>query len=159
MPASKHEAPAVASEDLQRRLESKSGEVERLAKVVEELRRRVTIQKDRQESMQKEEKGVASAFSELQEDMSKWAKSSSEAQAERLEKLKQAKEQVQQQLVKGKNQLREAKGKLRSSVQSIAQQRDPLELEAKVRAQAGRLREALTGVLQLACPVGSRSDS
>ena len=50
LPASKHAAPAVSREDLQTRLEIKSGEVERLAATVEELRRRVSMQSDRQES-------------------------------------------------------------------------------------------------------------
>ena len=143
LPTTKHGVPAVALEDLQTRLNIKSGEVDRLARVVNELRQRLSFQKDKQDSVLKEEQGIASAFSELQEDMGKWTEATSEEHASHMNKLKQAKEQVVQQLVKGHEQLREAQGKLRKSVQSVHQQKDPLELETRVKAQARRLREAL----------------
>ena len=146
LPTSKHGVPAITVDDLQHRLSIKSGEVDRLAKVVKDLHQRLSIQKSKQDSILNEGKGVASAFSELQEDVSKWTKSTSEAHAVQIGKLKEAKDQVHQQLVKGQAQLREAQGKLRKSVQGVAQQRDPLELEARVRAQAGRLIEALKGL-------------
>ena len=146
LPTSKHGVPAITVDDLQHRLSIKSGEVDRLAKIVKDLHRRLSIQKSKQNSILSEGKGVASAFSELQEDVSKWTKSTSEAHAVQIGKLKEAKDQVHQQLVKGQAQLREAQGKLRKSVQGVAQQRDPLELEARVRAQAGRLIEALKGL-------------
>lgn len=134
-------------EDLQSRIRLRNGETDRMAQFLEELRSQIASQKGKQEVLKAEIDSAQNEVRKLQQEMSTWASAETAEHAKQLAKLQESKEQRKQHLLNSREQLQDVKTKLRKSLQSIGDQRGPLEVQARIKGQAKRLNLALRDAL------------
>eukprot|EP00435_Cladocopium_sp_Y103_P047594 s2317_g14.t1 len=134
-------------EDLQSRIRLRNGEMDRMAQFLEELRSQIASQKGKQEVLKAEIDSAQNDVRKLQQEMRTWASAETAEHAKQLAKLRETKEQRKQHLLNSREQLQDVKTKLRKSLQSIGDQRGPLEVQARIKGQAKRLNLALRDAL------------
>eukprot|EP00913_Durusdinium_trenchii_P022053 g20723.t2 len=115
---------------------------------VAETRQKLLDQNSKQEALRTKIDAAKNDINMLQEEMGQWSSVERTEHAKQLDKLQRSKELRRQHLLQGREQLKEAKTKLRKSLQSISDQRSPLEVQTKIKAQARRLSLSLRKALQ-----------
>lgn len=134
------------AEDLESRIRLRNSEIDRLVRALDELQSEIVTQKSKHESLKKEHESARDDLRKLQQDMSAWSSEEAAEHAKQLDKLRQSKEHGKQLLKNGREQLQDVKTKLRKSLQSIGDQRAPLEVQTKIKGQAQRLHSTLRDV-------------
>ena len=132
--------------DLLSRIRLRNSEMDRMAQVLAEVRKQLAAQTGKQETLKAEIEAAQSDIKKVQEEMSKWSSTETAEHVKQLEKLRQSKEQRKQQMLASREQLKEVKTRLRKSLQNIGDQRGPLEVQTRIRAQARKLHTALRDV-------------
>ncbi|CAJ1340553.1 unnamed protein product, partial [Effrenium voratum] len=127
------------AEDLESRLRLRQGEMDRMTQTVAETQRLLAFQSAKQEAMQEELAATHSELSTLQRETDAWVSIQSAGHAKHLDKLKRSQDQTLQQLKHGREQLKATIGKLRKSLKDATDQRSPLEVQTRSKAQAARL--------------------
>ncbi|CAK9037774.1 26S protease regulatory subunit 4-like [Durusdinium trenchii] len=143
-----NQASVASIQDLQTRLRLRTSEIDRAMQGVAETRQKLLDQNSKQEALRTKIDAAKNDINMLQEEMGQWSSVERTEHAKQLDKLQRSKELRRQHLLQGREQLKEAKTKLRKSLQSISDQRSPLEVQTKIKAQARRLSLSLRKALQ-----------
>ena len=138
---------AASAEDLQSRIRLRNSELDRMAQVLEELRSEIASQKGKKEALKTEIDTAQNDVRKLQQEMSTWASTETAEHAKQLDKLRESKEQRKQSLISSREQLQDVKTKLRKSLQSMGDQRAPLEVQTRIKGQARKLSSSLRDAL------------
>ena len=137
------EKRAASGEDLQTRIRLRKSEIGRATQALAETRQKLLDQTSKQEALRTEINAAQGDIKTLQEEMTTWFGQERVELAKQLDHIQHSKDQRKKHLQQSREKLKETKAKLRKSLRSIGDQRTPLEVQSRIKAQARTLHLAL----------------